>query len=212
LNLTLFRAYDPTSARWLSRDPIAERGGINLYAYVRNMPINAFDPLGLTTLSVGLSGGAQGGVWGIPGLSGGGSGTVSLAVSVTGTFPYVDAGIIGTQSTVTNYTGGGFGLAVNAGYAPGSLQDQQTAKGCPGSQALDLDAGELLGLVGGAHFGLDDGSFSLDFGLGGQSLGGVGLSNNASNVYSLDAGLSALGNAISNFVDSSGFGDAVDNW
>jgi len=33
-------------ARWLSRDPIEEEGGIKLYGYVNN-PINARDPLGL---------------------------------------------------------------------------------------------------------------------------------------------------------------------
>jgi RHS repeat-associated protein len=47
LNLTLHRAYHPTLGRWLSRDPIEERGGLNLYGYVENNPINATDPLGL---------------------------------------------------------------------------------------------------------------------------------------------------------------------
>jgi RHS repeat-associated protein len=47
LNLTLFRAYDSDLGRWLSRDPIAEGGGLNLYGHVGNNPINAFDPLGL---------------------------------------------------------------------------------------------------------------------------------------------------------------------
>jgi len=47
LNLTLYRAYDPELGRWLSRDPIGEDGGINLYAYVRNDPMNSVDPLGL---------------------------------------------------------------------------------------------------------------------------------------------------------------------
>ncbi len=47
LYLTLYRAYDPYSGRWLSRDPSGESGGVNLYAYVTGDPINQIDPLGL---------------------------------------------------------------------------------------------------------------------------------------------------------------------
>jgi len=47
LNLTFFRAYDANSAKWLSRDPSGERGGINLYAYVANNTVNLTDILGL---------------------------------------------------------------------------------------------------------------------------------------------------------------------
>jgi RHS repeat-associated protein len=47
--LASFRFYDPANARWLSRDPIGENGGINLYGYVANNPINMVDPLGLAT-------------------------------------------------------------------------------------------------------------------------------------------------------------------
>jgi RHS repeat-associated protein len=39
LHLATYRAYDPASARWLSRDPIRERGGINLYSYVDGDPV-----------------------------------------------------------------------------------------------------------------------------------------------------------------------------
>jgi RHS repeat-associated protein len=49
LNLTLFRAYDPNTGKWLSRDPIAENGGINLYGYTGNDPIKLRDVLGLST-------------------------------------------------------------------------------------------------------------------------------------------------------------------
>ena len=47
LNLTLYRAYNPTLGRWLSRDPSMERSGLNLYAYVLNDPLNLIDPYGL---------------------------------------------------------------------------------------------------------------------------------------------------------------------
>jgi RHS repeat-associated protein len=47
LYLTLYRVYDPRTGRWLSRDPIEEEGGFNLYAYVGGDPINYIDPLGL---------------------------------------------------------------------------------------------------------------------------------------------------------------------
>lgn len=48
LNLAIYRAYSPALGRWVSRDPIAEKGGINLYQYVRNMPSITVDPSGLT--------------------------------------------------------------------------------------------------------------------------------------------------------------------
>jgi RHS repeat-associated protein len=47
LEFALYRAYDPTHARWLNRDPIAETGGVNLYAYVNENPISFVDPFGL---------------------------------------------------------------------------------------------------------------------------------------------------------------------
>jgi uncharacterized protein RhaS with RHS repeats len=39
--------YDPGAQRWLNRDPIGEAGGINLFGYVGNDPVNQIDPLGL---------------------------------------------------------------------------------------------------------------------------------------------------------------------
>ena len=41
------RMYDPALGRFLQPDPIGYAGGLNLYAYVLNDPINFIDPLGL---------------------------------------------------------------------------------------------------------------------------------------------------------------------
>ena len=40
------RYYNPSTGSWLSRDPIEEQGGANLYAFVDNDPIGAIDKLG----------------------------------------------------------------------------------------------------------------------------------------------------------------------
>ena len=42
-----YRYYSPDLGRWISRDPIEEQGGFNLYAFVNNDPVNKFNILGL---------------------------------------------------------------------------------------------------------------------------------------------------------------------
>jgi uncharacterized protein RhaS with RHS repeats len=41
------RMYHPATGKWMSRDPIGEEGGGNLYGFVENNPVNKVDPLGL---------------------------------------------------------------------------------------------------------------------------------------------------------------------
>ena len=48
-----YRYYDPITGRWLSRDPIGENGGLNLYEFVANKPTIAVDRLGLLILYCG---------------------------------------------------------------------------------------------------------------------------------------------------------------
>jgi RHS repeat-associated protein len=62
LTLALYRAYDSDTGRWLSRDPIGEAGGVNLYGYVSNSPMQFHDPFGHSPLVVG--GAVAGGVFG----------------------------------------------------------------------------------------------------------------------------------------------------
>ena len=46
LILTRYRAYEPSTGLWLSSDPIEEAGGLNLYGYAGNDPVNKIDVLG----------------------------------------------------------------------------------------------------------------------------------------------------------------------
>lgn len=51
LNFALYRAFNPNLGRWLSRDPIDEFGGPNLYRYVNNNPIFYHDPNGTNAVT-----------------------------------------------------------------------------------------------------------------------------------------------------------------
>ena len=51
------RAYSTALGRFLQTDPIGTKGGINLYAYVGNDPVNLLDPFGTTAKMPGSSGG-----------------------------------------------------------------------------------------------------------------------------------------------------------
>ncbi len=47
LNYYGYRYYDPQNGRWLNRDPIGERGGVNLQYFLENNGVNGVDVLGL---------------------------------------------------------------------------------------------------------------------------------------------------------------------
>ncbi len=42
----IYRLYSPLLGRFINRDPISERGGVNLFAYVANSPTQLTDPIG----------------------------------------------------------------------------------------------------------------------------------------------------------------------
>ncbi|MGP8239316.1 MAG: RHS repeat-associated core domain-containing protein, partial [Limisphaerales bacterium] len=54
-----FRFYEPNFSRWLNRDPIQELGGINLYGFEGNDPVDLVDLLGLDAVFTFVSGGSK---------------------------------------------------------------------------------------------------------------------------------------------------------
>jgi RHS repeat-associated protein len=52
------RFYDAQFGQFMTRDPMGYGGGVNLYGYVGNNPVNRVDPLGLSALdTIGSFGG-----------------------------------------------------------------------------------------------------------------------------------------------------------
>ncbi|MCK5784253.1 MAG: hypothetical protein KAH06_07385, partial [Desulfobacterales bacterium] len=46
-----YRYYAPELGRWINRDPLGEQGGVNLYSFVLNNPINQSDYLGMNPIT-----------------------------------------------------------------------------------------------------------------------------------------------------------------
>jgi len=47
-----YRYYDSQFGKWINTDPIGERGGKNLYGFVKNLPLSYVDQLGLVLVAV----------------------------------------------------------------------------------------------------------------------------------------------------------------
>lgn len=152
LDFAMYRAYDPTHARWLNRDPMGEMGGLNLYAYVDGNPASIEDPSGRCPWCVvgGVVGAIQGYANGV--ASGDTGWTLVLDTSIGTLTGMASVGIEGFTLLAT-----GARLAVNVGGEYLRQRGKGIQTGCPdidpnglivaglSSVAGDL-AGELAGL------------------------------------------------------------------
>src|SRR5207245_4856066 len=94
--------------RWLSRDPIGEDRGLNLYAYCANDPLNCNDALGLSFFSA-LSNFVVGGVLGAAATYVVG---VAVAVATVAASPVVVVAAAGVAVGVVAYGGYKLGKAL----------------------------------------------------------------------------------------------------
>ena len=183
-----------SDAAWLGA---IRPGTFSSYAYASNSPTLNVDPFGLSTNGVSISWGYAGGSVFFPSKSFGKSWSIGLAFSYNGFYlgflPKLnDFGLFLSSGSVDKYFGAAFGSGAGIGAAVSFLHAPQAktladieSKSCePPSASIDFDFGELLGYVGGYHLG-DDGSESLDIGVGGKSITGIGTSHSRTRVFSV---------------------------
>jgi RHS repeat-associated protein len=137
LLLAHYRAYDPELGRWLSRDPIAEDGGLNLYAYAGNRPPSSMDPDGLLTTDYHLG---FGGHFHTP--FGGGSGGLNAGI----VFGTDRNGRMQIQPFLAGNLGAGFGASAGGGFSAGSSHSPGGTLGDFGGHAVGPEvSGSILG-------------------------------------------------------------------
>lgn len=149
-----YRAYAPWQGKWISRDPIQEYGGINLYAYVENHPVNYLDPTGLLSLT------GNGGVNGRVGMATG-SASIGFETSQSNPLPVLVGGYGGGATSKPDVS---VGLFVN-----GAVTGDTNGRSWEISYGFDLPFNLLGGSVD-VHW--DDGGFN---GIGGSCSIGLGI-------------------------------------
>ena len=134
LNYYGYRFYSPPLGRWMNRDPLGEAGGLNLYGFVLNNPVNFVDPYGLVDvgptgfvggaitgavggfITGGVTGGYEGGVLGSIGGAVGGAATGAISGAIGG----VVTGTVGGGATGT-FVGGMTGAVIGELFSPSTI-------------------------------------------------------------------------------------------
>jgi RHS repeat-associated protein len=138
LLMASYRVYSADVGRWLNRDPLEERAGLNLYAYCGNDPINCVDPLGLSFWSA------------VGAFVNAAAGTVVVAAMVAEVV--AASPVIGAALAVAAAGWGGYRLGIGIQEAL-TGKDPYTGRQLTTDEIDNAAAGVLGGVVGGLFSG-----------------------------------------------------------
>jgi RHS repeat-associated protein len=151
-----YRYYDAETGRWLSRDPIEESGGINLYGFVGNDTVNQWDYLGMFNWRDPWGGG-QGFIPGrntaarlqngAIGATSGAAAGATVGAGVGAAIGAVGAGVGAAPGAVAGATAGGIGGAIS-GFISGVTANPNASAGSVATGGAI--SGAFSGLTGGA--------------------------------------------------------------
>jgi RHS repeat-associated protein len=146
IHLSLFRGYDPILGRWLSRDPLQERAGVNLYTSVKNDPLRLADPYGLCSNAesdlLGIAAGAALGA-GVLAFAPEIAAAVGIGAAVGGLFGAATGAVVSYINGDNVWSG-----ALNGAITGAAAGGIGTVAGIGLTAALE--GGALAGLAGGA--------------------------------------------------------------
>ena len=171
----LYRYMDPLTGRWKSRDPIGERGGVNLYGFVINSGINLID-------SVGLSVSSDMDDWAVD---------LAMMDNIAGCYC---VSILKASWNLFSFGIVDRNAPIEDAYSNGQISENQFYGGLASSAAVSTAQGVLTygtGGVAGGYFQAGQGVVRV--GMTGATIGGIiGFGNSTIDVFgtrTLDAGL-----------------------
>ncbi len=153
LHYNYFRDYHPGIGRYVEADPIGLKGGINLYVYANNNPVNMVDPRGEFGIPGAVIGGISGAVGGF--LGGIQSGNVWAGVAggamgglVGAAFGSVSEGTIG--GAIGGTVGGAFGGMVSKHLSDPHATTEKKLLAAAKGAGIGLITGTIGGKLGAA--------------------------------------------------------------